>query len=64
MSLNFVGPNLIRVDAGDPVVFLAGVHVGCFEVVGSERVQRIRDLAFPQRGEEGVEGLACRERRA
>src|SRR5436309_9719340 len=58
MSLNFVGPNIIRVDAGDPVVFLAGVHVGCLEVVGSERVQRIRDLAFPQRGEEGVEGLA------
>ena len=44
MSLNFVGPNIIRVDAGDPVVFLAGVHVGCFEVFGSDRVQRIRDL--------------------
>jgi NitT/TauT family transport system substrate-binding protein len=44
MSLNFVGPNIIRIDAGDPVVFLAGVHVGCFEVFGNERVQRIRDL--------------------
>ena len=44
MSLNFVGPNIIRVDAGDPVVFLAGVHVGCFEVFGNDRVQRIRDL--------------------
>jgi len=44
MSLNFVGPNLIRIDAGDPVVFLAGVHVGCFEVFGTERIQRIRDL--------------------
>ena len=44
MSLNFVGPNLIRIEAGDPVVFLAGVHVGCFEVFGTERVQRIRDL--------------------
>ena len=44
MSLNFVGPNIIRVDAGDPVVFLAGVHVGCFEVLATERVQRIRDL--------------------
>ena len=64
MSPNVVGPNLIRVDAGDPVVFLAVVHVGCFEVVGSERVQRIRDLAFPQRTEEAVERLACRARRA
>jgi NitT/TauT family transport system substrate-binding protein len=44
MSLNFVGPNIIRVEAGDPVVFLAGIHVGCFEVVATERVQRIRDL--------------------
>jgi NitT/TauT family transport system substrate-binding protein len=44
MSLNFVGPNIIRVDAGDPVLFLAGVHVGCFEVVANERIQRIRDL--------------------
>ena len=44
MSLNFVGPNIIRVEAGDPVVFLAGIHVGCFEVVATERVQRISDL--------------------
>jgi NitT/TauT family transport system substrate-binding protein len=44
MSLNFVGPNIIRIEAGDPVVFLAGVHVGCFEVVATERVRRIHDL--------------------
>jgi NitT/TauT family transport system substrate-binding protein len=25
-------------------VFLAGVHVGCFEVVASERIRRVRDL--------------------
>ena len=28
ISMNFVGPNLVRVDQGDPVVFLAGAHVG------------------------------------
>lgn len=44
MSLNFVGPNIIRIEAGDPVVFLAGVHAGCFEVVATERVQRISNL--------------------
>jgi NitT/TauT family transport system substrate-binding protein len=44
LSLNFVGPNIIRVDAGDPVVFLAGVHAGCFEVIASERIRRVRDL--------------------
>jgi NitT/TauT family transport system substrate-binding protein len=44
MSLNFVGPNILRIEAGDPVVFLAGIHVGCFEVVATEGIQRIRDL--------------------
>jgi NitT/TauT family transport system substrate-binding protein len=44
LSMNFVGPNLVRVAQGDPVVFLAGVHVGCFEVFGSERLRRISDL--------------------
>ncbi|PYO03057.1 MAG: ABC transporter substrate-binding protein [Candidatus Rokuibacteriota bacterium] len=44
ISMNFVGPNLVRVDQGDPVVFLAGAHVGCFEVFGGERLRRISDL--------------------
>ena len=42
--MNFVGPNLVRIDQGDPAVFLAGVHVGCFEVFGSARLKRIADL--------------------
>jgi NitT/TauT family transport system substrate-binding protein len=33
-----------RIEAGDPVVLLAGVHVGCFELFGHERVRAIRDL--------------------
>jgi len=44
ISLRFVGPNIIRLDQGDPVVFLAGVHVGCFDVIATERVRRITDL--------------------
>ncbi len=44
ISMNFVGPNIIRMEAGDPVVFLAGIHVGCFEVFGGEGVKRISDL--------------------
>jgi len=35
---------VIQIDAGDPVVLLAGVHVGCFELFGSERVRAVRDL--------------------
>src|SRR5919198_3890859 len=44
ISMNFVGPNIIRVEQGDPIVFLAGAHVGCFELFGGERVHAIRDL--------------------
>jgi NitT/TauT family transport system substrate-binding protein len=42
--LNFVGPLLVRLDAGDPLVILAGGHVGCFELFGTEHVRAIRDL--------------------
>jgi NitT/TauT family transport system substrate-binding protein len=42
--LNFVGPLLLRVDAGDPVVMIAGGHIGCFELVVTERIRAIRDL--------------------
>jgi NitT/TauT family transport system substrate-binding protein len=38
------GPFLVRLEAGDPLVMLAGIHVGCFELVGTERVRAIRDL--------------------
>ena len=44
LSMQFSGPNIIRVENGDPVVILAGVHVGCFEVFGTERIRAILDL--------------------
>src|SRR5262249_9989862 len=44
LGMNFVGPNLIGLDSGDPAVMLGGGHVGCFELVGTERVRSIRDL--------------------
>jgi len=31
-------------DAGKPIVLLAGVHSGCYELFGNERVRTIRDL--------------------
>jgi NitT/TauT family transport system substrate-binding protein len=43
-GMNFVAPNLIGLDAGDPAVILGGGHVGCFELVGTDRVRSIRDL--------------------
>jgi NitT/TauT family transport system substrate-binding protein len=35
---------LIQLDAGDPIVFLAGGHIGCFELFGSDQVRTVRDL--------------------
>jgi NitT/TauT family transport system substrate-binding protein len=42
--MTFVGPLLIRLDVGDPVVLLAGGHVGCLELFGTDQVRTIRDL--------------------
>ena len=44
MTMQFSAPNIIRVDKDDPIIILAGVHVGCFEVFGNGRVRTIRDL--------------------
>lgn len=44
VGLSFSGPLIIQVDAGAPIVLLAGIHVGCYELFGTDRVQAIRDL--------------------
>jgi NitT/TauT family transport system substrate-binding protein len=44
LEVTFVGPFIMRIDAGDPIVILAGGHIGCFELFGTERVRTIRDL--------------------
>ena len=44
LGMHFAAPIAVRVDAGDPVVALAGVHVGCFELFGTNQVHTIRDL--------------------
>jgi len=41
---HFAAPLIIRLEVGDPIVILAGLHVGCFELVGTDRVHTIRDL--------------------
>jgi NitT/TauT family transport system substrate-binding protein len=40
----FSGPLLMRIEAQDPIVLLAGVHVGCFELFGTQRIRAVRDL--------------------
>jgi NitT/TauT family transport system substrate-binding protein len=41
---HFAAPLIIRLEAGDPIVILAGLHVGCFELFGTDQVRAIRDL--------------------
>ena len=41
---HFAAPVILRVEAGDPIVMLAGEHAGCFELLGTERIRGIRDL--------------------
>ena len=53
-SLNFAAPVIIPLDAGAPIMVIAGVHVGCFELFGREGIRSIADL----RGKSvGVQGL-------
>ena len=53
-SLNYAGPNIIAVDAGEPLVTLAGVHVGCFELFGHEGIRSIPDLKGKSVGVQAV----------
>jgi NitT/TauT family transport system substrate-binding protein len=63
ITMHFAGPVILQIEAGDPIVVLAGAHVGCFELFGNDRVQAIRDLkgktvAIPELGAPGHVFLA------
>jgi len=44
ITISFVAPLVMQVDAGDPIVMIGGVHAGCFALFGTERVRAVRDL--------------------
>ena len=44
LSMGFVAPQIVQLDAGLPIVLLAGVHIGCFELFGTDRVRTVRNL--------------------
>ena len=55
MSMAFVAPFIVQADTDVHVAILGGVHVGCFELFGTQRVNAIRDLkgktvAVPEMG--------------
>jgi NitT/TauT family transport system substrate-binding protein len=44
LTLHFSPPLLIPIDAGEKITIIAGVHVGCFELLATEGIRSIADL--------------------
>ena len=44
ITLTFVAPLVMQIEAGDPLLMLGGVHSGCFVLFGTDRVRAVRDL--------------------
>jgi NitT/TauT family transport system substrate-binding protein len=44
LGFGFASALIARIDGGDPLVFVAGGHVGCQQIIGHERLRAIRDL--------------------
>jgi NitT/TauT family transport system substrate-binding protein len=40
----YVGPFITGLDAGDRIVVLSGLHVGCLELFGTDRIRTVGDL--------------------
>jgi NitT/TauT family transport system substrate-binding protein len=43
-GMNYVAPDILAADMGDPITMIAGVHFGCFELFGNDRVRSTTDL--------------------
>ena len=52
---DFAPQLIIQLDKGTPIVVLGGIHVGCFELFGTERVRSIRDLKGKTVGVRGLD---------
>jgi NitT/TauT family transport system substrate-binding protein len=44
VTISAVPSLLVRIDAGDPLLLMGGVHVGCFELFGNDKIRSLRDL--------------------
>jgi NitT/TauT family transport system substrate-binding protein len=44
ISQGFIAPSVVQIDRGIPLVLLAGVHAGCFELFATDHVHAVRDL--------------------
>ena len=44
LTMDLAASQLVAIDDGDPLVILAGVHVGCYQLFGTNGVRTVRDL--------------------
>ena len=44
ITMQYIGPSIMQLDAGQPIVVLAGIQPGCFELFGTEQIRSVRDL--------------------
>jgi len=54
ITMGFSGPAIIPVDAGEPIVFLAGVHPGCLELFAREGIRSVVELKGRSVGARGA----------
>src|SRR5262245_7655329 len=55
ISGDFATQLIIQLDRGTPIVALGGIHVGCFQLFGTERVRSVRDLKGKTVGVRGLD---------
>jgi NitT/TauT family transport system substrate-binding protein len=48
LMAGFAGRHILALDAGDPIVVLAGMHPGCYELFATKDIRSIRDLKGKQ----------------
>ena len=53
-SANFVAPLVVAVASGEPVIVVAGSHVGCYKLFGNESIRSIADLKGKKVGVPGL----------
>ena len=44
VSMQFSGPLILRVDRGEPITILAGIHPGCYELFTAQPLRSLLDL--------------------
>jgi len=55
LSIGYIAPFAMHVDDGKPVVMLAGIHAGCFELFAANGIRSVRELkgravSIPEKG--------------